>query len=66
MEELGRELRASPPSGLAQLKPDELHDLTAALRAARRRQAAELASAGEQALSFVPRLLRGPVRKIVG
>ena len=40
--------------------------LADSVQAARRRQAAELAAAGEQALGHVPRLLRGPIRKIVG
>jgi hypothetical protein len=40
--------------------------LSEAVRAARQRQAAELAAAGDKALALVPRLLRGPVRKMFG
>lgn len=63
---LSAELRSDPPAGLARLNPDELEDLTAAIRDARKRQAAEIDAAGNRALGFIPRLLRGPVRKVVG
>lgn len=54
------------PASLGDLRPEELHDLAGAVRDARRRQAKALAEAGERALSHIPRLLRGPVRRIVG
>jgi hypothetical protein len=60
-EQLGEE----PPAAVAQLAPEHLHDLAAAVRDARRRQTAELAAAGEQAFGHVPRLLRGPIRKVL-
>lgn len=64
------ELRAllgpAAASALARLDDSELRDLSAAVADARRRQAQALAAAGERALSLIPRLLRGPVRKIVG
>jgi hypothetical protein len=63
---LEAELGSAPPPGLARLAPDELHDLAGAIRDARHRQAAELEAVGDRALSFVPRLLRGPIRRIVG
>jgi hypothetical protein len=63
---LEAQLGSEPPAGLARLDPDELGDLTAAIRDARRRQAAEIDAVGDRALSFVPRLLRGPIRRIVG
>jgi hypothetical protein len=43
-----------------------LADLGAALAEARHRQAAALAEAGDRALSHIPRLLRGPIKRIVG
>lgn len=63
---LSAELRATPPAGLQRLDEDQLHDLADAVRDMCRREGAELEAAGEQALSHIPRLLRGPVRKVVG
>ena len=63
---LEAQLRTRAPSGIAGLESDHLMHLADSVQAARRRQAAELAAAGEQALGHVPRLLRGPIRKIVG
>lgn len=66
LKALEEQLCAGAPPALARLSSDQLGDLTAAIRAARRRQAAELAVAGDQALGHVPRLLRGPIRKVMG
>jgi hypothetical protein len=63
---LGAQLGESAPQALRQLSGDELTDLSNAVRTARRRQTKALADAGERALGHIPRLLRGPVRKIVG
>jgi hypothetical protein len=54
------------PRGLSVLSASELDDLAAALESARRRQAAALAEAGDRALARIPRLFRGPIRKIAG
>jgi hypothetical protein len=54
------------PEGLERLSEEELSDLGEAVKLARRRQAAALADAGERALNRIPRLLRGPIRKIAG
>jgi hypothetical protein len=54
------------PDGLRELADEELADLAAAVADARHRQAAALAEAGDRALSHIPRLLRGPVKRIVG
>ena len=54
------------PDGVRQLRPEELRDLADAVHDARRRQAKALGEAGDRALSHIPRLLRGPVRRIVG
>jgi hypothetical protein len=62
---LEAELRASPPRAVKQLSQEQLQDLASAVRDARRRQAAELAAAGEKALGHVPRLLRAPVRRVL-
>jgi hypothetical protein len=64
--DLAAQLRADPPEALAALRPEELADLTDAIRDARRRQAADLQAAGDKAYGHIPRLLRGPIRKIVG
>lgn len=63
---LEAQLGASIPKGARGLGEDELQDLTDAVRAARRRQAEALAEAGERALNRIPRMLRGPVRKVAG
>jgi hypothetical protein len=63
---LETELGATPPSGLSSLTPDQREDLAAAVRNAKRRQAKALADAGEQALKLIPRVLRGPVRRLFG
>jgi hypothetical protein len=66
LKELAAELRAAPPEALERLDDAQLHDLALTIRQARRRQAEELAAAGERALGHIPRLLRGPVRRVVG
>ena len=63
---LRKELGAAPPRTLAELAPEQIHDLAEAVAAARRRQATELAAAGDAAFGHVPRLLRGPIRKVLG
>jgi hypothetical protein len=64
--ELESQIRAKPPRGLSALSQAELEDLTVAIRDARHRQAAELQVAGEKAFGHIPRLLRGPIRKVMG
>jgi predicted DNA-binding transcriptional regulator YafY len=63
---LRAELGAAPPKGLDALTDDEIADLAAALHEARARDKAALAKAMRDALQHIPRLLRGPVRKMVG
>ena len=63
---LSRQLRGPAPDALRELSQDELTDLAAALADARHRQAAALSEAGDRALSHIPRLLRGPIRRMVG
>lgn len=64
--ELESQLRAKPPKSLGSLSDDELADLVKAVRESRHRQAAELQAAGDKAFRHIPRLLRGPIRKIMG
>jgi hypothetical protein len=66
LEGLEAELGDSLPAGLSALSDEQLGDLAQAVKDARRRQAAALAAAGERALEHIPRLLRGPVRRVVG
>ncbi|UMP01607.1 hypothetical protein [Amycolatopsis sp. EV170708-02-1] len=54
------------PAGIEALADHEKQDLSNALRDARHRQAKALAEAGEEGLKYVPALLRGAVRKVVG
>jgi hypothetical protein len=48
------------------LRDEDLADLATAISDARHRQSAELAAAGDAALSHIPRLLRVPLRKVIG
>jgi hypothetical protein len=59
-----RELAASPPAGTSRLTSQQQDDLAGAIRDAKDRQAAALAAAGEQALWLIPRVLRGPIRRL--
>ncbi len=63
---LEKELAATPPPGISQLGADERDDLATAIRDAKRRQTQALIAASEQALSHIPRVLRGPIRRLFG
>ncbi len=54
------------PRGVSLLSAAELEDLVEAVETARHRQAGALAEAADRALNRIPRLLRGPIRKIAG
>lgn len=56
----------SLPTGVAALPEHEQQDLADALREARHRQGRTLAKAGEEALRFIPALLRPAVRRAMG
>ena len=66
LKALEAELGVPPPPNLTQLDDDQLRELAAAIHDARRRQAKELAAARAKSLQHIPRLLRGPVRRVVG
>jgi hypothetical protein len=66
LQMLERELGGSAPPGVAELDSVHLEHLVAAVAAARRRQAAEIAAASDHALPHVPRLLRAAIRKVTG
>lgn len=63
---LARQLRSTPPAELGALDDAQAQDLADALREARRNQSAQLQEAATEALSSIPRPLRGTVRKVVG
>lgn len=63
---LAAQLGGDVPQGLRQLEPQQLRHLTTAIVDTRHRNSAALAAGGERALNMIPRLLRGPIRKIVG
>jgi hypothetical protein len=65
MQELRAQLRGDPPGALRALGEADLRHLTETIRSARVRQAAALEHAAEQGFSYVPRLLRGPIRRIL-
>lgn len=64
-QRLSDELGAALPESVAALPPDTLAALADVLAAARRDQSRALAEASEKGLGFVPRLLRGPVQKVL-
>jgi hypothetical protein len=66
LQALEAQLGAAAPEGLARLSDAQLRDLAGAVTEARRRQASELAAAGDQALRHIPRLLRVPIRRVMG
>ena len=61
---LATELAARPPAGVRSLSAEERDDLAAAIRDAKGRQTEALRLAGEQALNQIPRVLRGPIRRL--
>jgi len=63
---LADQLGGPLPDGIAALDDAVKQDLAKALDHARRRQSAALVKAGEEGLRYVPALLRGAVRKVVG
>ncbi len=62
---LDDELGGRVPDGLETLTDEELTSLAGVVRDAKRRQSQALDGAIEQALDIVPRLVRGPVRKVL-
>jgi len=65
LDDLKRELRADPPPSIAALDEADLARLAASLRAAREHQTAALEAATDQGLAFIPKLLRGTVKKVL-
>jgi hypothetical protein len=65
LDDLRSELRADPPPAIAALDGADLARLTATLRAAREHQTAALEAATDHGLSFIPKLLRGTVKKVL-
>jgi hypothetical protein len=58
-------LGGRPPAGLEALTDAQLRAFTDLLRETKQRQSRGLEAAVEQALEIVPRMVRGPVRKIL-
>lgn len=63
---LEQQLGQAAPSGVKELAAAEIADLAQAIREARHRQAQALDEAADRALGRIPRMLRGPIRKIAG
>ncbi|QXC59601.1 hypothetical protein KSP35_14550 [Aquihabitans sp. G128] len=63
---LATELEGPVPEALDPLADERLAELADLLAAAKARQAEDLAAGAEEALRFVPRLLRGPFRRALG
>jgi hypothetical protein len=66
LEWLTSQLRTQPSPAVSTLADEDLRHLADAIRAARQHQHEQLQHASAQALDSVPRLLRGPIRKLVG
>lgn len=62
---LAEALHAPLPAGLESLSKPQLEKLTAAFATAKEQQRAALAASTEAALSHIPMLLRGAVRKVL-
>jgi hypothetical protein len=62
---LEKEYGGPLPPGLSALTTDQQAILADAIEAARVRQARALAKATDGGLDFVPKLLRGPVKKVL-
>ena len=65
LDDLKRELRADPPPAVAALDESDIARLAGALRAAREQQTEALVAATDHGLSFIPKLLRAPVKKVL-
>ena len=65
LRDLQDELGARAPDGLRALSDADLRAFTALLHDAKVRQSEALEAAIEQSLEIVPRMARGPVRKIL-
>jgi hypothetical protein len=63
LDGLRRDLRASPPAAIASLEASEIETLRGLLVSARERQREALERAVDDGLGFLPRLLRGAVKK---
>jgi hypothetical protein len=66
LKELSAELGGQAPAGLIELSNEELSQLSACIRQAKRTQKDRIRRAFDSALSHVPFLLRGPLRKMLG
>ncbi len=65
LREVGEALDGEAPDALLVLPPAKLRELAAVIREAREDQEAALDKAVERALRQAPRLLRGPLRKVL-
>ena len=66
LKELSAELGSVAPEGLSALNDEELAELASCLRQAKRAQREQIRRAFDGALSHVPFLLRGPLKKMLG
>ena len=66
MDALREALKAEPPPECSALDDACLADLAGAIESARARQREELHAAIDAAYGQLPRLLRGPIRKVLG
>ena len=65
MDALGRELGRDLSEPLAPLPPEALRELVSQIRQIKAREERELDEGIQEGLTMVPRLLRGPIKKIL-
>lgn len=65
LDALTRALGAAPPDEIAALDAAQIQHLAEALVQARERQEELLTQAADEGLRFIPRLVRGPVKKVL-
>ncbi len=66
LKEVNAELGAEAPGELVALSNEELAQLAGCIRQAKRAQKEQIRRAFDSALSHVPFLLRGPLKKMLG
>jgi hypothetical protein len=63
---LAEALGAEPPASLRDADPAAVATLAAAVKEAQEHQEEQLVTATDRAFEHIPRLLRGPVRRLLG
>lgn len=65
LQQLGKAIDGTPPPAFEAMSAADIQALSDTLQEAHRRQQTQLKESLEHALSYVPKLLRGAVRKVL-